>query len=78
MPKNLSLNSSIVTTFGDILMTTGVRNNARGLTLILENGEALGTEAYRTLTDAQNSGRDLQVVDEIWRPRRDLNRVTAR
>ena len=78
MPNQLSLDSSIVTTFGDILMTTGLRNNARGPTLILENGEALGTQAYLTLTDTQNSGGDLQVVDEIWRPRRDLNCVTAR
>ena len=35
--------------------------------------ENTSTEAYRTITDLQNSEGDLQVVDKAWRPRRDLN-----
>jgi hypothetical protein len=31
------------------------------------------TSAYRTITDLQDSVRDLQVADSYWRPRRDLN-----
>jgi len=47
---------------------------SRVVSLLLDkNEEKPNTEAYRTLTDVQNSGGDLQVVDKIWRPRRDLN-----
>ena len=47
---------------------------SRVVSLLLDkNEEKPSTEAYRTVTDLQNSGGDLQVVDKIWRPRRDLN-----
>jgi hypothetical protein len=47
---------------------------SRVVSLLLDkNDEKPSTAAYRTVTDLQNSGGDLQVVDKVWRPRRDLN-----
>jgi len=36
--------------------------------LIADDSAQPSTKAYRTVTDLQNSGVDLQVVDKIWRP----------
>ena len=36
--------------------------------LLDKNEEKTGTEAYRTVTDLQNSGEDLQVVDRVGVP----------
>jgi len=42
---------------------------SRVVSLLLDkNEEKPSTEAYRTLTDAQNSGGDLQVVDKVGVP----------
>jgi hypothetical protein len=42
------------------------------VSLWLDNKEeTTGTQA--TLTDVQTFGGDPQVVDKVWRPRRDLN-----
>jgi hypothetical protein len=37
-------------------------------TLLDKNEEKPSTEAYRTVTDLQNSGGDLQVVDKVGVP----------
>ena len=39
-----------------------------GADRIASNGEEPSTEAYRTLTDVQNSGGDLQGVDKVGVP----------
>jgi hypothetical protein len=42
---------------------------SRVVSLLLDkNEEKTSTEAYRTLTDVQNSGGDLQVVDKVGVP----------
>jgi hypothetical protein len=42
---------------------------SRVVSLLLDkNEEQPSTEAYRTLTDVQNSGGDLQVVDKVGVP----------
>ena len=42
---------------------------SRVVSLLLDkNEEKPSTEAYRTLTDVQNSGGDLQVVDKVGVP----------
>ena len=42
---------------------------SRVVSLLLDkNDEKQSTEAYRTLTDVQNSGGDLQVVDKVGVP----------
>ncbi len=54
----------------DTLVIAGKRDaQSRVVSLLLDkNEEKPSTEAYRTVTDLQNSGRDLQVVDKVWRP----------
>ena len=42
---------------------------SRVVSLLLDkNEEKTSTEAYRTLTDVQNSGGDLQVIDKVGVP----------
>jgi len=42
---------------------------SRGVSLLLDkNEEQPSTEAYRTLTDVQTSGGDLQVIDKVGVP----------
>jgi len=38
------------------------------VSLLLDKNEENGTQAYRTLTDLQDSGGDLQVVDKVGVP----------
>src|SRR5271169_2531060 len=46
---------------------------SRVVSLLLDkNEEKPSTEAYRTLTDVQNSGGDLQVVDKVGVPINDI------
>src|SRR5258708_33700011 len=50
---------------------TQTKRDAQGrdVRLVLAKNEVQpSTKAYRTVTDLQNSGVDLQVVDKIWRP----------
>jgi hypothetical protein len=51
---------------------------SRVVSLLLDkNEEKPSTEAYRTLTDVQNSGGDLQVVDKVGVPDGIRTRVIA-
>ena len=51
---------------------------SRVVSLLLdENEEKPSTEAYRTVTDVQNSGGDLQVVDKVGVPDGIRTRVIA-
>jgi hypothetical protein len=53
-----------------IALPAMARNKARPTPCLLfdKNEEKTSTEAYRTLTNVQNSGGDLQVIDKVGVP----------